>query len=777
MTGELTGRADEASSAAVTYSDRLFDLYEDFDLGAADGSDSLAAWFLGPLAENEELFTGLIRNAVESHCEDRRCFYPKDPVYVTDEIKGSAAYRNAVRVLTDEVDELLRQLRGSVPFFSYRYQSHMNWDLTLPSIVGYFAAMLYSPNNVAAEASPVTTLLEKAVGDDLCRMLGYHTDQDARPTPWGHITCDGSVANIEALWSARNLKYYPISVAEAIRQEPGLSSARNLTVTLADGTTSRRLLDLTTWERLNLTADTVLGLPSRMVDDYGVPKSALDTIRNYSLQTLGYQKFAGLYLHGIGEPAVLAPVTMHYSWPKAAALLGIGQHSLLPVDVDLDARAKISHLRALLDECEAGRRPVLLNVAVVGSTEQSSVDPLARMVAMRKEYQRRAFSYLIHVDAAWGGYFAAIKRESRLPVTEGQLRFTPDLSMSRYVNQQYDAFPDADSITIDPHKAGFIPYPAGGLCYRNKAQRDLVAFTAPYVEHNEGVDLSVGFYGVEGSKPGAAAAGVYLSHRVIAPDQRGYGRILGQSLFNSKRLYAAIVTMAQDDDPFIVVPSQRLPAEKKYPGDSTRLKEDLERIREEIIEQDNEEIYRHMEEDPKFSAFFRDLGSDQIIIGYIFNFYDDQGNQRLNTSVARMNKLNQRVFARLSMSPAEAIKATGGTTAPPLIVTGSQFDPATYKQEYMGRLRTMLGVDGDQDQAIDYLISTTMDPWLTDTKSGNFIPQLIAALRGTVIEEINRIRDEDVAARPASGLPRPRPAGRTDPKRDASHDATSAIKG
>ena len=73
------------------------------------------------------------------------------------------------------------------------------------------------------------------------------------------------------------------------------------------------------------------------------------------------------------------------------------------------------------------------------------------------------------------------------------------MTMSTYVETQYKAFGSADSITIDPHKAGYVPYPAGGLC-RNSAMRNLVAFTAPVVYHG-GVDPTVGVYGVEGSKP------------------------------------------------------------------------------------------------------------------------------------------------------------------------------------------------------------------------------------------------------------------------------------
>lgn len=742
MAYEIIGRADEISTGAPEFIDTLFDFFGAFDLEKAEGTGSLAAWFLGPLAENKKLFHDLMRRAVESHCQDREQCYPGDPVYVTEGIKNSQNYKDSVEVLTKEVDNLLCALRGSVPFFSYRYQSHMNWDLTLPSIVGYFAAMLYSPNNVAAEASPVTTLLEKTVGDDLCRMLEYNTSEMANPRPWGHITCDGSVANIEALWSARNLKYYAISVAEAIRSEPSLEEAQRITVALPDGHTIKKLLELTTWELLNLAVDEVLDLTARMVDDYEVPASALEVITKYSLQTLGYEKFASKYLgEEIGPPAVFAPVTMHYSWPKAAALLGIGQNNLIPIDVDLDARAKASHLRKLLDQCESERRPVLLDVVVLGSTEQSSVDPLASMIEMRNEYHLRNIAYPIHVDAAWGGYFASLKRESAIGTTSGELRFTPDLSMSNYVNDQYDALPLADSITIDPHKAGYIPYPAGGLCYRNKSQRNLVAFTAPYVAHDEGVDQSVGFYGVEGSKPGAAAAGVYLSHRVIAPDQRGYGRILGQSLFNSKRLYSAIVTMAQENDPFIVVPCQRLPAEKKYPGNNRKIREDLRRIRDEIVPATNKDIY----DNENLLPFFRELGSDQIIIAYVFNFYEDDNNTRLNKSVKKMNTLNSRIFSKLSMSPASAVKCPPDRP-PPLIVTGSKFEPKVYKNEYMTRLRTQLGVEGDPAEPIEYLISTTMDPWMTDTAEGNFIPKLVDALRKTVIDEIRQIKNEEDAA-------------------------------
>lgn len=79
-------------------------------------------------------------------------------------------------------------------------------DLTMPSLLGYFMTMLYNPNNVALEASPITTLAELRVGKQLCDLFGYNNDETKPPAGWGHITCDGTVANLESVW----VGMYPI---------------------------------------------------------------------------------------------------------------------------------------------------------------------------------------------------------------------------------------------------------------------------------------------------------------------------------------------------------------------------------------------------------------------------------------------------------------------------------------------------------------------------------------------------------------------------------------
>jgi glutamate/tyrosine decarboxylase-like PLP-dependent enzyme len=735
---------DRSMPLSPAYEEAISHIQPEFDLKDVTGTTSLETWFLGPRAENQRLLESLIIKAVGAHCEDRRECYPHDPAYVTHDMRLTPDYRSSVATIGEEFETLLEQLKSSVPFFSYRYQAHMNWDQTIPAIAGYLAGMMYNQNNVAVEAAPVTTLIEIAVGESLCRMLGYPIDSyldDGSPEPWGHITCDGTVANIEALWSARNLKYYAITVKETIlaHSDRFPKAADELEVDLPTGGSEKLCSSkLTTWQLLNLRIDTVLALPKRL-KDYAVDgEQDLALLNNYSLQFLGYEKFRRQYLDDdIGDPAVLVTATRHYSWPKAAALLGIGQGNLAPIAVDLDARASEQSLRESLEQCLEDKRPVIANIAVIGSTELSAVDPLDRMLALRKEFSTRGVTYPIHADAAWGGYFAAIKRPRPKGITEGfQVRLTPEMVMSEYVNRQYDCLHQADSISIDPHKAGFVPYPAGALCYRNSHQKNLVSFTAPYVDTG-GVGGSIGFYGVEGSKPGAAAVGVYMSHRIIPPDQRGYGRILGQALFNSKRLSAEVVTMADNGDPFIVVPVQRLPSERPGPINEDTSESDLDKIRRLILGKTNEQL-RDCKEAMKLLA---ELGSDQIIIGYMFNYLV---NGKPQNDLALVNKFNKLIAEKLSLMPHIAASKTGPTSTelPPLILSSSQFDPQFYDQKYLQRLFTKLGITKNTtNTALTYLISCTMDPWLTDTdspegKDRNFIPILIDILRKTVHEAI-----------------------------------------
>ena len=700
------------------------------------GTNSLAAWFLGPKAENQNLFSDLILQGINANCEDRIEYFKNDPPYITPEKKDDE-YNQSVETLQTEYQKLLTKLKGSVPFFSYRYQAHMNWDLTIPGMLGYFASMLYNQNNVALEASPVTSQLEKVVGNDLCKMLGFTVPSDVKTSvnssskssteirPWGHMTCDGSVANLEAMWASRNLKYYPLSVAAALKNEKILEPARNMLVPLSNGSRAR-LIELDTWTLLNLNIDVILNLTLQMENDYGISSqditSALDP---YLLQTLGFDCFNKEYVKDFPQPVVVGCSTKHYSWPKNAAVLGIGKKNFININIDPNARMDVNHLRTELHKCLENRQPVIMVVVVLGSTEESAVDPLSEVLAIREEYRKVGMEFVIHVDAAWGGYFASLLRRPDNSVARKtdnkSLQDTPVLQLSEYVTKQYEALPAADSITIDPHKAGYIPYPAGGLCYRNKCMRNLVAFLAPEVYHDNDLDATVGIFGIEGSKPGASSAAVYLSHRIIRPDQSGYGQILGKSLFNSKRFFASVVTMAEPDDPFIVVPVQQIPAEKEGKSQE-EIEAQLKYIRENIAKKENAELVN----DPKAMALLKELGSDQIIITYAFNFKKKDG--KLNKDPNLANKFNKEIFDKLSLSPDPSI-----TKDTPLIITTSEFDPEIYGRDFVRTFMRRLGVRDDEPLTMKFISSTTMCPWLTATRDGNFIPTLIKDFREAIL--------------------------------------------
>ncbi|CAH3184250.1 unnamed protein product [Porites lobata] len=45
---------------------------------------SVGAWFLGPKAENGDVFRDLLTKAIDSHIGFRHSYFPCDPPYVTD---------------------------------------------------------------------------------------------------------------------------------------------------------------------------------------------------------------------------------------------------------------------------------------------------------------------------------------------------------------------------------------------------------------------------------------------------------------------------------------------------------------------------------------------------------------------------------------------------------------------------------------------------------------------------------------------------------------------
>ena len=679
------------------------------------------AWFLGPRAENAGLLHELVATAIDSHRDFRRGFHPEDPSHLSEAMQRLPEYQAGIARLRRETGVLLDKLRLSAPFASMRYQGHMLWDTALPAMVGMFAGMLYNQNNVAAEASPVTTRLEIEAGNDLCRMLGYAVPDGpaaaspaGAPVPWGHITSGGTVANIEALWAARNLKYAGVALRAAIREVPALAAARGLEAPLWSGA-SARLAELDTWTLLNLDLGALAGLPAAL-QALGIPAETVnEALAGYSIQNTGLIGFYRSFMPDVPEPPVmLAPATSHYSWPKAATLLGIGQNAVLVQRVDMDARLDLEHVEATLNIMLRRRTPVLAVVAVIGSTEESAVDPLAGLLDLRQRFRARGMNFAIHADAAWGGYFRAMLRDEERP---DQRCGIPTAALSAYVRAQYEALPRADSITVDPHKGGYVPYPAGALCYRDAAWRDAISLRAPVVFHSQ-TEPTVGVYGVEGSKPGASAAAVWLAHRVIRPDRNGYGRILGQCMWTSKRLFCRLATL--EDPRFAITLFNRTPAERRRARGAELAKERT--VLRRFAELDNAGLETLLDSDPAARDLFGQIGSDQIILAFALNPLLPDGTP--NADLRRANALTDSVFTRCSVT--EPLADLSGLD---LILTSSRFDPAVYGQGFVDRFCRRMGVTARPGAGVDFLVSTTMDPWTTEAGGVDFLGTIVAALR------------------------------------------------
>lgn len=693
-------------------------------------NNSLEAWFLGPRAENLDELERLIIEAIRDQGFWRRNFHPGDPGFISEKTKHETEYLQTSAILRDNYRTLLAFLKKSSPFFSVRYQGHMNWDITMPAILGYFATMLYNPNNVAFEASPATTILEMLVGDDLCKMLGYTIPTEAEIDagairPWGHITCGGTIANIEAIWSARNLKFYPIALQQALKNESSLQTAQNIEIPLLTGG-SKRIIDLNTWELLNLEGDQVLSLPYRLSKEYNISSEKItEALSNYSVQNLGILEFSRRYLSEINHsPVFFVPGTKHYSFPKAAAILGIGSTNMIDVPIDVDARMDANALDALLNECLEKKQPVYTVVAVIGSTEESAIDPLTKILEIRQKYRALGLEFTVHADAAWGCYFASMIREDEPGTIQTMNSLAPQIPMSKYSTEQFQALCYADSITGDPHKSGYIPYAAGALCYRNSAMRDLVTFKAPYVAHGE-AEPTVGIYGVEGSKPGAAAAAVYLSHKVIRPTKSGYGKIHGQALFNCNKLYARLLCMAKPEDRFVVVPVPRLPAEMSGAGEEA-VKAQIEFIRSRIDGVSLDQLLA----DAEAIALMPELGPDQNILAYAFNFKHPDGT--INTDLEAANRFNKELYNLLSVKPGEDIYGYR------LIVSTTDFDPINYGTDFIANYKQRLGVASSPGSIITVLRSTVLDPWLVETDNGSFLDVIENEFRQAISKALFR---------------------------------------
>lgn len=548
----------------------------------------VGAWFLGPKAENGEQWQSLFAYVLADYIHWRRNHFTDDPVTITHTERHTAAYQEWTEDLTGKLDQVLSRLKTHFPFYSPHYIAHMLSEQTLPSLLGYFAAMLYNPNNVTGEAAPVTVDMELEVGRMVASMIGYDPSR-----AWAHISSGGTVANLEALWVARMVQFVPFMVREYCRNQ--------LPFTIKTPTMEwARIGDLDDWQLLSLRPQESIGMLRRLAkylveDGRAEPDEAqrvIATLLDESLYNPKRQGFSNVLRRVSLTPRLLVSASAHYSILKAADVLGYGESGVIKIPVTSRFRIDMDQLREVLFNLSP-HDYVAAVVAVAGTTEEGAVDPVHRIKFLREDLCREQNrSFWLHVDAAWGGYIACLFRghtemDQRLrdpfladvlDNTAADMRLDRsyhamckalnleehaviDFGAIRDGGQRYKgieikwndpevykaflALKTADSITVDPHKLGFVPYPAGVIAFQHGGVAELMRQKAQYIAaaHADGPPMSgrgtieaIGPFILEGSKPGAAAASCWLAHSAIPLTYDGHGAIIKDTLMSAKRL-------------------------------------------------------------------------------------------------------------------------------------------------------------------------------------------------------------------------------------------------
>ena len=298
--------------------------------------------------------------------------------------------------LAEAFARLSDRLTDNYPFFHPHYVGQMLKPPHPAAVLGYVTAMLVNPNNHALDGGPATAAMEKEVVARLAAMFGL-------PRHLGHLTSSGTIANLEALYVARESR-------------PGM--------------------------------------------------------------------------------AVAFSADAHYTHARMCRVLGIE-----PVSVATDERGRMD-LDALERSLADGGVGTV--VATLGTTGLGALDPLPEIIDLARQHGAR-----VHVDAAYGGFFALIADDR------------PD-GVER---APFAAIAHADSVVVDPHKHGLQPYGCGAVLFADPAVGRFYDHDSPYTYFSSD-ELHLGEISLECSRAGASAAALWLTLDVLPLTADGLGAVL-----------------------------------------------------------------------------------------------------------------------------------------------------------------------------------------------------------------------------------------------------------
>ncbi|MCU1240618.1 MAG: PLP-dependent enzyme glutamate decarboxylase [Candidatus Acidoferrum typicum] len=318
--------------------------------------------------------------------------------------------------LSEVLTAAAERLHDNYPYFHPLYAGQMLKPPHPVARLAYALAMWINPNNHALDGGRATSAMEKEAVGQIASMFGWENFL-------GHLCGGGTMANLEALWVAGQLR-------------PGKK--------------------------------------------------------------------------------ILASTQAHYTHNRISSVLQLEFES---VPVDSEARMDIDALRRRLEHGDVGTV-----VVTMGTTATGSVDPLPEILELRSKFGFRA-----HADAAYGGYF------------------TLSDNLGANANAAFSRITEVDSIVIDPHKHGLQPYGCGCVLFRDPNVGTLYKHNSPYTYFSS-AELHLGEISLECSRPGASAAALWATQKLLPLVKRGE---FAQRLERSRSAALALYKKARSDDRFV----------------------------------------------------------------------------------------------------------------------------------------------------------------------------------------------------------------------------------
>ena len=746
--------------------------------------------FLGPKAENSETWDKYFKLIFDDYVHWRRNYFPSDKIVI--EHSSTIQYNTWIDSLDYELNNTLNNLKAHFPFYSPRYMAHMLSEQILPSVLGYFAGMLYNPNNVTSEAAPVTVDMEIEFGQKICQMLGYKSSNN-KPTGWAHICSGGSLANMEALWVAREIQFIPLCVKEfCIKNKivfeiktPNMVNDEKINIAKVDDKT---LLSLKTNEKIYMLTKLIQKLASSIgnsnVDSEERMKLAINRLNDFlteSNYSVRYNGFANV-LSKVGlKPVLFVPESAHYSWDKAAAILGYGKVSIRKIPLNSKFRIDTEKLEKMLFNLQSNEYIVAV-VAVVGTTEEGAVDPIHIIKFLRDRLEKeKNMSFWLHIDSAWGGYIRSLfnddnysdlafnsgdselveKYNKQLEVMRNSLKkkgkictkldeaalkcyfimniieeFVDDFTILDSSNNKkkisiawgdlevikaFMAFEDADSITVDPHKLGYVPYPAGVIAFKNRNVTQFIAQKASYISESKGgvekvsideID-SVGPYIIEGSKPGAAAVACWLSERTIPMNLKNHGKIIKTTLLNAKKFYYYISKFNHEAGNYFA----------KNKGSIKR--------------------------PYKIVPLYDNIDTNIVCFVILPMVWNNKGGAELvipdtNLSLAKINEVNKSIYKYFTITNEKGVKAPPHSQK--FFLSRTELDKSQYDYNSIKKTLNKLDINKEEYKAYGLFVlrATLMNPWYYESskedamgKKTDYFLEFFKELNNVVLTVIN----------------------------------------